>query len=436
MNDKTGTVSGVIWALLKNPWIIILSMLVGIMLGLFNKSLAFKLAPFGDAYLSFLSMCVIPIMASAIITSIGRLFSSRDAGAHLKRILVVFMLGLIVTGVISLSVALLGNPGQGLDQKTLHTLGRVLNELEINMPAESQDVQTITSFSQFINMIIPSNIFNALFEGKSLQILFFSIVFGLTIGILPSNNKKLFLDITEIVFKAFEKAIFLAMYFLPFGLLCMLAGQVAMAGVDILLAMVKFVILIHVAGILILIFGLLVIFLVTKKSLLIIFKGLREPLIIAFGTRNSYATMPSVFDTLRDNFQLPQNLINLVVPLSIVICRYSMVVTFIIGTVFMAQLYSMSLGINQVLLILGGSIIAAIAGAGAPSVVALSMVGIILAPMGLPTGVAIVLLLAVNAIIDPILTIINIHLTCVASIVIANGTGQEREQVFRTETAQ
>jgi proton glutamate symport protein len=390
MSEKTQTVSGLSWDLLKNPWIIIISMLAGIALGVFNKTLAFKLAPFGDAFLAFLSMCVIPIMASAIITSIGRLFSSREAGAHLKRILVVFLLGLIITGVISLGVALTGNPGQGLDQKTLDTLGKVLNELEKDVHAQSENIQPITSFSQFINAIIPYNIFTALYEGKNLQILFFSIVFGLTIGILPSHNKQLFLDITEVVFKAFEKAISLAMYFLPCGLLCMLAGQVARAGVDILLAMVKFIILVHISGIIMIILGSLAIQLVTKKSLFVIFKELREPLILAFGTRNSYATMPSVFDALRDNFHLPQSLINLVVPLSIVICRYSMVVNFAIVTVFMAQLYSIPLGVNQVLLIFGGSIIAAVAGAGAPGVAALSMVGIILAPMGLPTGVAIV----------------------------------------------
>ena len=62
------------WETLKKPWAIILGMGAGILTGLFNKSLSLKVAPLGDAYLSFLSMCVIPIMATAVITSFGRLF--------------------------------------------------------------------------------------------------------------------------------------------------------------------------------------------------------------------------------------------------------------------------------------------------------------------------------------------------------------------------
>lgn len=58
------------------------------------------------------------------------------------------------------------------------------------------------------------------------------------------------------------------------------------------------------------------------------------------------------------------------------------------------------------------------------------MIAIVLTPLGLPAGAAIVLLLAVNAIIDPVLTIINIHLTCAASILIAREGPGARKTPF------
>jgi len=419
-----GKGSGTGWDALKNPWVIILGMVGGIMTGLFNKNIALKIAPLGDAFLSFLSMCVIPIMVTAIITSFGRLFRAKEVSSLLRRIMTVFLLGLLITSSIGIFAAVIGNPGQ-LEDQSLDKLGQVLIQYERGNPDENAGGQEPFGLNELLEMIVPANIFNALYEGENLQILFFSIILGLTLGLLPSEKADQLLDFTEVIFKAFEKIIVLAMYALPLGLFCMLAGQIAQIGIEILKAMTKFIVIIHITGLALVLLGSAVISAAAKKPWLQTCRDLKEPLIIAFGTRNSYATMPSVFDALRDKFGLHQNLINLVVPLSIVICRYSMVMVFTIGAIFMAQLYNLQLGMDQYLFILLVSILAAIAGAGAPSVAALSMITIVLTPLGLPAGAAIVLLLAVNAIIDPMLTIINIHLTCAAAILIAR-EGQEK----------
>lgn len=415
------------WDILKNPWVIILSVIAGIIVGLLFEQPALALAPLGDAYLSFLNMCVLPIMITAIITSFGRLLRAKEVKLLLKRILVVFLLGLMITGLISLFAAVAGQPGQ-IDYQSQDKLGKVLFQHEQDESYDSAEKKEPFGFQQFLKMIIPTNIFSALYEGKNLQILFFSIVLGLTLGLMPSAKTDQLLDITEVIFKAFEKIIILAMYALPLGLFSMLAGQTARAGIEILGTMSKFVLVIHLTGFLLVFLGTALISTVTKKPYLQTFKDLREPLMMAFGTRNSYATMPSVFDALKDRFGLEQNLINLVVPLSIVICRYSMVVLFTVGTLFMAQLYNMQLSIGQYFFIFLGSILAAVAGAGSPGIVALALIEIVLLPLSLPAGEAIVLLLAVNAIVDPILTIINIHLTCVASVLIA-GRGQMLKKV-------
>lgn len=407
--------------LLKKPWFVLLSMFFGILVGILNKDVAVAISPIGDAYLAFLSMCVIPIMFTALFTSIGRLLSSRDIRYYLKRTIVVFLIGLFITSAIGLGIGAVGNPGRGLDQKTLETLGKVLIEAEGDVSKNDQTNQNLTG-SNFVSMIIPSNIFKALYEGNSLQILFVSIVLGITIGLLPSEKSAQLLEFTDIVFSVFEKAISLAMYFLPVGLLCMMAGQVALTGIHILLSMTKFVILVHTASLLLILLSSVLIAYKSKIPVFYLINELREPIIIAFGTRNSYATMPIVFDTLRDKFQLPESLINLVVPLSIVVCRYSMIIVFTIGTIFIAQLYNISIGFNELVFIFFGSVLAAFAGAGAPGMVAISMINLVLTPLGLPTGAAIILLLAVNAIIDPILTVINIYLTCISAIAITTSS--------------
>ncbi len=422
--EVRGSAAG--WQILKNPWVIMLAMAAGMAVGVFNRDLAFKLAPLGDAYLSFLSMCVIPIMITAVVTSFGRLFRTREVGNLLKRIMVVFLLGLLITSSVSMLAAVAGKPGQ-LDDRSLDGLGAVLIQHEQDNPGADTGVRESFGLQELLQMLVPANIFSALYEGKNLQILFFSVILGLTLGILPLKKADQLLDFTEVIFKAFEKIIVLAMYALPPGLFCMLAGQVAQTGMEILIAMIKFVVIIHITGLALVLAGSALISAVTAKPWPLTFRELKEPLLIAFGTRNSYAAMPSVFEALRDRFGLAHDLINLVVPLSIVICRYSMVMVFAAGAVFMAQLYNLSLGVDGYFLILLVSILAAVAGAGAPGVAALPMVAIVLTPLGLPAGAAIVLLLAINAIIDPILTIVNVHLTCAAAVLIA-GSGKGKTE--------
>lgn len=429
MRQPEGKRSGISWNCLKNPWVILLGMASGIMTGLFNKNMALKAAPLGDAYLSFLSMCVIPIMITAVITSFGRLFRAREVSCLLRRIIVIFLLGLLITSFVGIFAAVAGKPGR-LEHQSQDRLGKVLMQYERDNSGENDSGKDSFGLDEFLKMIIPANIFNALYEGKNLQILFFSIILGLTLGILPSEKADYLLDITEVIFKAFEKIIVLAMYVLPLGLFCMLAGQIAQAGVEILKAMTKFVVIIHITGLALVLLGSAVISATAGKPFLQTFRDLREPLLIAFGTCSSYAAMPSVFSKLRDNFGLNQNLIKLVVPLSIVICRFSMVVVFTTGAVFMSQLYDTPAGFGQYFFISLVSVLAAVAGAGAPGVVALSMIAIVLTPLGLPAGAAIVLLLAVNAIIDPMLTVINVHLTCAATILIA----RERQGIRKTLT--
>ncbi|KUO74743.1 MAG: hypothetical protein APF81_20670 [Desulfosporosinus sp. BRH_c37] len=422
------------WEHLKNPWVILAGMLSGVIIGLFYPAVGLKLASLGQAYISLLSMCVIPIMAAAIITSIGRLFYSDEVGLYFKRIIVVFLLGLFMVSLIGLGLAVIGKPGADMNQNNMNKIGQVLMKVGSDSSSEINTGSTGFNLNEVLAMIIPTNIFKAFNNGTNLQILFFSIVFGISIGLLPRQKGELLLEISDSVFKAFEKAILLIMYLLPMGLMCMLSGQIAVAGIDILQAMIKFVLLIYLAGLILILLASLIISLKSGKSIPQVLKDLKQPMVIAFGTGNSYATMPVVFDALHDNFNLPNRLINLIVPLSIVICRYSMVLVFTLGTGFMAQMYNITLGLPQLVFIFCMAVVAAVAGAGAPGIIALSMITMVLGPLGLPAAVAITLLLAANAIIDPILTVINIYLSCAAIILIVVNKSATVEDVLKGDS--
>ncbi|MEN6349384.1 MAG: cation:dicarboxylase symporter family transporter, partial [Syntrophomonas sp.] len=98
--------------------------------------------------------------------------------------------------------------------------------------------------------------------------------------------------------------------------------------------------------------------------------------------------------------------------------RYGTVLTVTLGTVFMAQVYKMPLSFEQCIFILCMSVLAGIAAAGAPGIVALSLISMVMTPLGLPSTVAITLLIAIHAIIAPINTVINAYMSSTAAILI------------------
>lgn len=407
--------------MLKSTWAILGGICIGILLGLYNKSMALQIAPFGDLYLSFLKMCVIPIMVTAVVSSMGRMLLNKDSSRYLKKMIIVFIVSLFAVSAIGLSAGLLGKPGAGLSDSDRLVLGQVLSDAESGMTSASASFETNSEgLPDFIFNIIPSNIFTALGNGDNLQILFFSIIFGIAVGLVPSNANAHLLTLAELVFNAFQQAISWTMYVLPFGLLCIMAGQIASTGIGLLLAMAKFIVLIYIVSVFFMLISAKVIAYKTEVSYLQSFRYLKKSLIIAFGTRNSIATMPSVLEALQTDFKMDTKTIHLVIPLGVILCRYSMVLIFSMAVMFMAQLYQVPLGWGGLFIALIGCILAAVAGAGSPGVVSLSMLSMVSIPLGLPYGATVILLLAIIPIIDPIVTTANIHLNCAAAVCIAD----------------
>lgn len=405
------------WSILKKPWFVFASMALGVFIGLVAKDLALQLAPIGELYLSFLKMCVLPIMIAAVVSSFGGLISSNMSGPYLKRIIVVLLLGMILTGIIGIIIAQVGKPGVGLNSDASSTLGQILMEKESTSVTATEG--SIQEQASFLEMVIPTNIFQALIEEQNLKILFFSIVFGICVGLVSSEASKNVIAASDAVFKAFEKAISFTMYALPIGLMCMLADQIARTGLEAVLAMSKFIIVIHLACVVLIVLCSIIISRITGVSVRKSITNFNESILIAFGTRNSYAAIPSIFKSLQKDFSLNEQSIHLIVPIHIVIGRYSMILVFSIGTIFVAQLYGMEMGILEMVMVLLGALLAALASAGAPAIASMSMMSIVLGLFALPIDSSIILILTILSIIDPILTVLNVYLTSASTLIIA-----------------
>ncbi len=426
---NTGKIQISAWLL--HPCSILIGMSSGIVIGLFFTETAKQIAPLGAFFLSFLQMCVIPIMSTAIILSLCNLLRSKSTVNCLSRLLVTFICGLILASAVGLLLGLIGKPGAKLDKQAKVALGKVLTasesqsaaefapEIEISLNESLEKKNASPSMIRHLYEMIPSNIFNALNDGKNVKILFFSVILGIAISFIPKETGDYFLNNCRAIFQAFEKIIISAMYALPFALCSLLADQVSLVGVEVLYAMIRFVVMLYIGSIFIIILNAVIIRITTGLSFFSTFQKLKDTLFIAVGTRNGFAAMPTALRELHEGLSVKAETANFVMPLGITLCRYGTVMTFALATVFFAQLYETPLGIQSMMIILIGSVIGGISAAGAPGAVALSMLAVEFDPLGLPLAPAIVLLLAVDPVTDPILTLVNVHTNCAAATLIA-----------------
>ena len=134
-----------------------------------------------------------------------------------------------------------------------------------------------------------------------------------------------------------------------------------------------------------------------------------------------YAAIPAARRGLRKNLGVSKQLANLVVPLGISLNPQGSVLQFSLAAIFSTQLYAISLSWQEYLLILFGSALAGLAASSAPGIVGLGMLSIILSPLGIPVSVVVILLAAIDPLVDPVLTLVNVHANCTATVVASRG---------------
>jgi proton glutamate symport protein len=412
-----------------NPWVILTGLAAGTVMGLYFPTTAAILAPGGELYLSLLKMCVVPIMVTAVITSVGRLFLRSGSASFLRRSLAVISAFLLTTSVIGVLSGVLFQPGANMSETSQAVLGRLLTSSGSmkHLPVAPDMIITQNEiinthpniFVNFALDMIPTNIFKSLSRGASLQILFFSVLLGIAVAMVPINGKSQFLNDCDVVFQAFVKIIQALMYFLPVGLALLIADQMLSLGMDLLIAMGWYTISIYSGCIFLFLGGSFIIKFQSKESFWYAIKALKQPLIIAFSSRNSFAAMPSAITAMTDDFRFDHTTTNLLIPLGVTMFRFGGLLAFAVSAIFFAQLYHLDLGMSDYILILFTSVLAGVASAGAPSIATASLMTIILNPLGLPSDAAIVLFIAINPVIAPILAMINLHGQCTATALVA-----------------
>jgi hypothetical protein len=151
------------------------------------------------------------------------------------------------------------------------------------------------------------------------------------------------------------------------------------------------------------------------KALALLF----EPVMLAFATRNSMATLPSAITCLDEKMSFDSTSVNLTLPLGMTLGRFGNIFYFAVAVFFVVQIYGTDLAAVQYVTIFIGVIFAGTATAGASGIVTLSVISIVLSPLNLPVEAVLVIFMAIDPIIDPFRTFLLVYGNICATTLIA-----------------
>jgi len=417
-------------SILKNPITILMGITIGVLIGLYNKPLSqfFRMESFagfiefpGKLYLFFLQMTVIPIIISAIAAGLGNLMRSKSSKGFIQRMIMIFIVFTVVCAAAGMVLGVVGKPGLAATDEAKEYFGYLSLSSVTHGSSAADNVSAVSrGFADFFTNLIPSNIFDALSAGNILAIVFFSIMMGIAIGFLHEESALLLLNFFSAIFYAFQKLVNWSLYLLPFGLIFIVAGQIAAFGLEPLTAMYNFVLLYGIGAAIIFIICTLIIWAFSGisnpiKLLSVIF----EPVVLAFASRNSAVTLPSAINCMQREMKFNSTEVNITLPLGITFGRFGNILFFALGAFFVAQVYGVPLEPAHFLIIFFGSILAGTATAGMPGIASLYLLGVMLKPLNLPLEAVLVIFIAIDPIIDPVRTVLVVYVNMAITALLA-----------------
>jgi Na+/H+-dicarboxylate symporter len=292
---------------------------------------------------------------------------------------------------------------------------------------ETLPVQQLTA-SDTILRIFPDNIAKAVADGQVLQVVVFSILFGIALAMVREERRRPLLALSESLAEAMFKFTNLVMYMAPLGVGAAIAYTVGSTGMGILVYLAKLVLTLYVA-LIVFIFGVLLpIALLVRVPLKQFIRAVAEPVSIAFGTSSSEAALPSAIEAM-EAIGVPRQVVAFVLPTGYSFNLAGTALYLSLAALFIAQAAGVELTLGKQLLLMLTLMLTS-KGAAPVSRSALVILLGTAGSFGLPTE-PIFVLLGIDQLMDMGRTSVNVLGNCLATVVVARWEGDFGKEATR-----
>lgn len=422
----------------KTPlhWQIVIGMAAGVLFGFvmsmfpFGKAFVIDwISPFGTIFIRLLKLIAIPLIFVSLVKGIADL---KDI-SKFKDIGIRTVILYISTTVIAISIGLVYvnalKPGEGISNETIQQLtATYAQDQSITSNISEAGRQVTQGPLSFLVDIVPDNIFTAMSNNSlMLQVIFFSILFGISMLLIPYKQAKptarLISSLNDIVLKIVD----LIMKTAPFAVFALLSQIIVSTDNVEVLQKLLFYGLTVLLGLTTMIgFYLLMIFIFTKKSPRWFLRGIMPAQLLGFSTSSSAATLPATMECVNENLRVDNEISSFVLPVGATVNMDGTSLYQAVAAVFIAQALHIPLDFTGQLTIILTALLASIGSAAVPGA-GMVMLVIVLESIGIPAdklAIGLALIFAIDRPLDMCRTVVNLTGDAMVSVLVAKSMGK------------
>jgi len=385
---------------------LVLGVIVGALLSGAPDVVDTWIRPFGTLFLNFIKMLIVPLVFLSLVVGVTSLKDPVRMGRIGIKTIGWYLVTTAFAVVIGLIFGLVFQPGSGVEQAAAATVA-------------AKELPSVVD--TFLNLV-PTNPVAALSSGNILQIIVFAIILGISINFVGARAEPL-----ERVIAAGADAMYKmtagVMELAPLGVFALMAWVAAKYGLGILLPLAKIIACVYVACILhaVVTYG-LILKAYGRLNPVPFFKGIVDAQMVAFTTTSSAGTLPVTMRCTQENLGVSPSVSSFVLPLGATINMDGTAIYEAIAALFVAQVFGVTLGVGDYVMIVIVATLASIGAAGVPGA-GLIMLTLVLTTIGLPLeGLAIVA--GIDRILDMARTTVNVTGDAMISTIVAKSENE------------
>ena len=394
---------------------ILIGLAVGILLGWLRPEWGVAIKPVADIFLRMIKMIIAPLIFSTLVIGIAGAGNFKKVGRIGLKAIIYFEIATTIALLIGLVTVNIFKPGESISKPT--------QSVSQTAPGASTPAPPATpaqhSGKDFIVNIFPTSVVDAMARGDILQLVIFSLFFGMGLAALGEKGKSL-VSVLNALAETMFKFTNLVMKFAPFGVLAAIAATIGAKGLGVLRGYASLVVCFY-GALIFFVFGVLfLVCLIIRVPFLRLFKAIREPFTIAFTTASSEAALPAAMESM-EQFGCPRDIVGFVLPTGYSFNLDGATLYLSLASIFIAQVFGVPLDIKTQLAMMLTLMLTSKGVAGVPRASLVILAGTV-ATFNLPMeGVA--LLLGIDQILDMGRTATNVTGNCVAAAVVARWEG-------------
>lgn len=373
----------------------------------------------GDVFIRLIKMLVVPLILTTLISGVVAMGDPKRLGSLGLKTISIYMLTTALAISIGLLLGTVFSPGEGVDVST----------------AEPGPIKDAMPLTERLIGIVPTNPIAALASGDVLAIILFSILFGVAVILAGEKGQpvaRVFDSAAEVMLRIAHMVMELA----PYGVFALVAyaagtlGPAALANLAKLAAIVYGGCILHI----VLVHGGLISGLLRLPAIRF-FRGIFDAQAIAYSTASSSATLPVTMTCVQNNLGVGRTVASSVLPLGATINMDGTALYLGIVAMFAAQVFGVSIGPGDYLVVAVTVTLVSIGAAGIPSA-SLFLLATVLSVIGIDgasTALIIGFILPFDRILDMMRTVVNVTGDAAVSVAVAKWEGELDEDVFRSQ---